>query len=201
MHHETDRHETPVSSWVAVDDGLSRTTEKEVPFHCSMSADSPPANWATPTATQNEVVTQETPVSAVFVAVGTVGSVSNGDHVVPFHVCASYPGPAMIGPPTFMQNVEVTQETCPGKMVEVVVTAFGTADQLEALTCAGTVRPCGWAAGAPPASTRSSGSAISATAHPAVNIRTADRIAASPSLRPSGRCCAASYCYDDVARA
>jgi hypothetical protein len=40
-----------------------------------------------------------------------------------------------------MQNTAVTQESCPVNGVGAVDTALGTTDQLEALTCAGTVRP------------------------------------------------------------
>src|SRR5580698_6864214 len=82
----------------------------------------------------------------------------------------------MSGPPTFMQNAAVTQERCPATGAGAVDTALGTTDQLEALTCAGTVRPCGWAAGAPPGSTSRRGSAIRATAQPAIQIRIKDRI-------------------------
>jgi hypothetical protein len=89
MHHETDRHETPVSSALDVVDAFTRTTDQEVPFHCSMSGEVPPENCTPPTATQNEVVTQETPVRrGLEVAPVTVGSVSSGPQVVPFHVCA-----------------------------------------------------------------------------------------------------------------
>jgi hypothetical protein len=45
-----------------------------------------------------------------------------------------------------MQNAAVTQETFPVNGFGAVDTAFGTVDQLAALTCAGTVRPCGPAA-------------------------------------------------------
>ena len=89
MHHETDRHETPLSITLDVVDAFTSTTDHELPFHCSMSGEVPPENWAPPTATQNEVVTQETPVrEGAVVAPATVGSVSNGPHVVPFQVCA-----------------------------------------------------------------------------------------------------------------
>jgi hypothetical protein len=89
MHHETDKHETPLRSALVVGDAFTRTTDQEVPFHCSMSGEVPPENGAAPTATQNEVVTQETPVrTGVEVAPVTVGSVSSGPQVVPFQVCA-----------------------------------------------------------------------------------------------------------------
>jgi hypothetical protein len=89
MHHETDKHETPVRSVFVVVDAFTRTTDHEVPFHCSMSGEFPPANGATPTATQNEVVTQDTSArEGVPVAPVTVGSVSSGPQVVPFQVCA-----------------------------------------------------------------------------------------------------------------
>jgi len=89
MHHETDKHETPVRIELVVVDAFTRTTDQEVPFHCSMSGEFPPANGATPTATQNEVVTQETSArEGVPVAPVTVGSVSSGPQVVPFQVCA-----------------------------------------------------------------------------------------------------------------
>jgi hypothetical protein len=45
-----------------------------------------------------------------------------------------------------MQKAAVTQDTFPVNGVEEVDTALGTTDQLEALTCAGTVRPWGPAA-------------------------------------------------------
>jgi hypothetical protein len=78
-----------------------------------------------------------------------------------------------------MQKAAVTQETCAVNGVEVVDTALGTTDQLEALTCAGTVRPCGSAAWAPPASINS-GSDNNATAQTPVKTRIEDRIAVPP---------------------
>ena len=91
--------------------------------------------------------------------------------------------------PAFMQNEDVTQETCPEKMDGVLVTALGTADQLDACTCAGTVRPCGLvAACAPPVSTTSSNGSAKSAAHPAVRTRIEDRIRRTSPwvlLRPS----------------
>jgi hypothetical protein len=70
-------------------DAFARTTDQEVPFHCSMSGEVPPENGTAPVATQNEVVTQETSVRKGFpVAPVTVGSVSSGPQVLPFQVCA-----------------------------------------------------------------------------------------------------------------
>jgi hypothetical protein len=89
MHHETDKHETPVRIALVVVAAFTKTTDQDVPFHCSMSGEVPPENGAPPTATQNEVVTQETSVRVgVDVAPVTVGSVSSGPQVVPFQVCA-----------------------------------------------------------------------------------------------------------------
>jgi hypothetical protein len=85
-----------------------------------------------------------------------------------------------------MQNTAVTQESCPVNGDGAVDTALGTTDQLEALTCAGAVRPCGWAAGAPPGSTSRRGSAIRATAQPAIQIRIRDRISRTSPYAPVG---------------
>jgi hypothetical protein len=86
MHHETERHETPASNAEDVVEAFTRTTDHMAPFHCSIRGDRPPEKSANPTATQNEVVTHETSVRRVDVADVTVGSVSSGDHVVPFHI-------------------------------------------------------------------------------------------------------------------
>jgi hypothetical protein len=89
MHHETVRHETPVSGCWTVVEALPRTTDHVVPFHCSMSDDSPPPEKAAhPTAIQKDVVTHETSVRTADVAEVTVGRVRSGDHVVPFHIWA-----------------------------------------------------------------------------------------------------------------
>jgi hypothetical protein len=78
-----------------------------------------------------------------------------------------------------MQNVDVTQETCPLNPFGPVVTALGTTDQFEALTCADTVRPCGLTACAPADSIRAMGNANRAIAHPAVRTRSAAFMTAS----------------------
>jgi hypothetical protein len=44
MHHETDKHETPLRSALDVGDALTTATDQEVPFHCSMSGEVPPEN-------------------------------------------------------------------------------------------------------------------------------------------------------------
>ena len=64
-------------------------TDQADPFHCSTRTSGAPipAGVTPPTATQNDVVTQETPASVVEAAPATVGSVM-GDHVVPFQSSA-----------------------------------------------------------------------------------------------------------------
>jgi hypothetical protein len=44
MHHETDKHETPVRIALVVVAAFTKTTDHEVPFHCSMSGEVPPEN-------------------------------------------------------------------------------------------------------------------------------------------------------------
>ncbi len=65
------------------------TTVQADPFHCSTrtSGEPIPAGVTPPTATQNDVVTQETPASVVDAAPATVGS-AMGDHVLPFQSSA-----------------------------------------------------------------------------------------------------------------
>jgi hypothetical protein len=113
------------------------------------------------------------------VAPGTVGN-PTGAQVDPFHSSAEAVSVPTMPPPTAMHQVDVTHDTLPVGLVEVgAVIVFGMVDQLEALTCAGAVRPCGVVA-PPPADSRSViGSASNATAHPAVKRRIANRIGTS----------------------
>ncbi len=52
--------------------------------------------------------------------------------------------------PTAMQKAEVTHETAATVFVAFAAVGLGMTDQFDALTCAGTVRPCGVDAWTPP---------------------------------------------------
>jgi hypothetical protein len=76
-----------------------------------------------------------------------------------------------------MQKAEVTHETAASVFVAFAAVGLGMVVHFDALTWAGTVRPCGVAAWTPPEPR--SASAISATTTPDVRIRTGARITTS----------------------
>ena len=102
------------------------------------------------------------------------------DQVAPFHISAVGAPLSLAFPlPTAMQNTDVTQETPVSVLPVLAEAGFGMADQFEALTCAGTVRPWGAVAPPPVASRSVIGNANNASAHPAVRKRIANRISTS----------------------
>jgi hypothetical protein len=113
MQKETLGQETPFNN-VGGDVVLSATMVHAEPFHCSIRGPSPLANRTSPTVTQYDVVTHDTPLSCVEVAEGIVGRVRGADQVIPFHSWAKTPPPppkGVTGFPTFMQKTDVTHET------------------------------------------------------------------------------------------
>jgi len=166
-----------LNSLLSVESAAAWTTLHALPFHCSMSGANVPAKSAAPTATQKLVVTHETPLRYGEVAFGTEG-IGSDDQAEPFHSSATVaPFRGWSPLPTAMQKAEVTHETAASVFVAVAAVGLGMVVQFDALTCAGTVRPCGVAAWAAPEPR--SASAISAAATPAVKIRTGARMTTS----------------------
>ena len=109
------------------------------------------------------------------VSAGTVGDVI-GDQVEPFQSSMFAASVLTLSPlPTATHQSDVTQETLVIPLVWfAVLLVLDIVVQFDALTCAGTVRPCGVAAWAPPEPR--SASAMSGAATPAVRNRTGARI-------------------------
>ncbi|MGA2474087.1 MAG: hypothetical protein ABSG39_11410 [Acidimicrobiales bacterium] len=108
-----------------------------------MSDELVPDTSASPTATQKLVITHETPLRYGAVAFGTEG-IGSDDQAEPFHSSASTaPFPGWLPLPTAMQKAEVTHETAASVFVAFAAVGLGMIVHFDALTCAGTVRPCG----------------------------------------------------------